>query len=548
MGTFKQLIDALHEGSGLKDSTPLLRINEYRQIILANTNSIIAYEGDVNSQIIVFDCPKIVEGHNLQNCQFKRIKWSNTSSGFEGKSTLHPVSTDIDETTNRMLLQWEVEPEVFVKAGNIQITISFYDLDEQGRVAFQWNTASFSGLSVGATDVNVGFFEPAENEVLTINEETKTIIAPLGYNNIIGNYGDIGVSTVYFRTKRKIRGIDLLGDGKVVLRINLNGKIYVEKTENLEIKPYSAQVDDYEGLVYITWSVPKEITNNDQLYSGSFSIEIGFETQDQSKVWRTSTYNQLTIGNSMFKSGQENNENPDVQYIIDGNKEGGIDTTVPGTYLLKKLNADNITLRDGELGVSYDKDGNYTGLKLGLSSENSEIKTLPVELNTVKYSKQELTDKEKQQAIINIGASSVGHKHTKSEITDFPTSMTPTAHNHSVNDVTGAAKLQSPNDMLHNGNEFTFIPAGHSGEIYINHRTASGATDGNISNYHFCDGKGGEATIIANYFKGKFQGKDARPIYNNEEVAMLSDVPSKTEKWTFTLEDNTKVEKVVYVG
>lgn len=112
----------------------------------------------------------------------------------------------------------------------------------------------------------------------------------------------------------------------------------------------------------------------------------------------------------------------------------------------------------------------------------------------------------------------------------------------------GAAKLQSPNDMLHNGNEFTFIPAGHSGELYINHRTASGATDGNISNYHFCDGKGGEATLIANYFKGKFQGKDARPIYNNEEVAMLSDVPSKTETWTFTLEDGSTVTKAVYVG
>ena len=114
------------------------------------------------------------------------------------------------------------------------------------------------------------------------------------------------------------------------------------------------------------------------------------------------------------------------------------------------------------------------------------------------------------------------------------------------------AKLASPNNMLHNGNEFTFIPAGHSGELYINHRTASGATDGNISNYHFCNGKGGEATLIANYFKGKFQGADVRPIYNNAEVAMLSDVPSKTETWTFTIEkdDGTEetVTKAVYVG
>ena len=36
----------------------------------------------------------------------------------------------------------------------------------------------------------------------------------------------------------------------------------------------------------------------------------------------------------------------------------------------------------------------------------------------------------------DIGASAIGHKHTKSEITDFPTSMTPTAHTHSKSEIT----------------------------------------------------------------------------------------------------------------
>lgn len=112
----------------------------------------------------------------------------------------------------------------------------------------------------------------------------------------------------------------------------------------------------------------------------------------------------------------------------------------------------------------------------------------------------------------------------------------------------GAAKLASPNNMLHNGNEFTFIPDGYEGQIYINHRTASGQANGNVSNYYFGDGKGGLATFIAGYFKGKFQGDTARPIYNNEEAAMLSDVPTKTETWTFTLEDGSTVTKVVYIG
>lgn len=87
------------------------------------------------------------------------------------------------------------------------------------------------------------------------------------------------------------------------------------------------------------------------------------------------------------------------------------------------------------------------------------------------------------------------------------------------------AKIASANNLLHNGNEFTFVPSGYTGQIYINHQTAGGA-NGNITNYYFGNGKGGLATFIANYFKGKFQGDTARPIYNNEEAAMLSDVPT----------------------
>ena len=86
------------------------------------------------------------------------------------------------------------------------------------------------------------------------------------------------------------------------------------------------------------------------------------------------------------------------------------------------------------------------------------------------------------------------------------------------------AKLASPNNMLHNGNEYTFIPDNYYGEVYLNHRAGGGNHNGQISNYHFCNGSGQYATIIANYFKGKFQGADDRPIYNNEEVAMLRDL------------------------
>lgn len=57
------------------------------------------------------------------------------------------------------------------------------------------------------------------------------------------------------------------------------------------------------------------------------------------------------------------------------------------------------------------------------------------------------------------------------------------------------ARLKSPNNLIHASNEFTFAAPEHSSDIWLNYRTASGNTDGNIGTYLFGNGKGGLAPI-----------------------------------------------------
>lgn len=59
------------------------------------------------------------------------------------------------------------------------------------------------------------------------------------------------------------------------------------------------------------------------------------------------------------------------------------------------------------------------------------------------------------------------------------------------------ARLQNPNNLLHAGNEFTFVAPQFSNDIWLNYRTSSGNTDGNIGTYLFGNGKGGLAPIKA---------------------------------------------------
>ena len=66
------------------------------------------------------------------------------------------------------------------------------------------------------------------------------------------------------------------------------------------------------------------------------------------------------------------------------------------------------------------------------------------------------------------------------------------------------AKVKAYNDMIHSSNEYTFASPAYSGAIWINYRTASGTTDGNITTYNFGNGKGGTAgvTLVATTFNG----------------------------------------------
>ncbi len=62
-------------------------------------------------------------------------------------------------------------------------------------------------------------------------------------------------------------------------------------------------------------------------------------------------------------------------------------------------------------------------------------------------------------------------------------------------DLKSYARLQSPNNLMHAGNEFTFASPQFSGDAWLNYRTASGNLDGNIGTYLFGNGKGGLANI-----------------------------------------------------
>lgn len=383
---FDNLLKEVHDNAILSDSDNHITITANRRFqIPSDFEKVIAYEGDVNSQIITFKCPQIADGHDLSKCKFKRLRWTNTASGNEGSSTL-----DCPEESDTFVLRWAAPAEAFTKAGQLRFSISIFDLDASGQTVYSWNTAECSDLSVGASLETVGprgeeiedDYIPAKDEILVINTEKRTISAPAGYRHMICNYGDIDTSVVYFQIKRYIRGIDMLAENTQINIYSRLGTTMVANKSKNDGTPtkilYAAELKrDGEGTVNIVWKPTRDITNNSSRYTGKFRIQIEIISGD--KVWRISPYDELVIGESDFAFDvgdlPEKDEvgNKITGYIIDGamNLEDAQAINIAGVVKLRSCSENNpISLNLFELVAVYDDlTGKYRGVKIGTEDQ-----------------------------------------------------------------------------------------------------------------------------------------------------------------------------------
>ena len=312
MASFDTILTELH---GIRVSTvdeeasKIITITPQRTFnVPQDYNTILGYAGDVNSQIITFTLPEKHEGHTLYKCKHRKIKWKNTSSGAEGISNL--IEGVINSPEANWTALWEVPPAAMTHAGTLEIAISIYD-NSDSTVAFSWNTAVYKGFSIGETFSEVGTLLdkdvlPAKNEILIIDIDTRQILRPNGYNTVVCNFGEIGVSNLYFQINKYVHNIDLLGeDTKIYVSFSFQEESVADyRIEKNNIKPlfYSAE-DKSNEKVLIKWPIPEEITNNEFYYTGNFTIAIKIiqGTNETEKRWITSTFNQLSIGPSQLQ-------------------------------------------------------------------------------------------------------------------------------------------------------------------------------------------------------------------------------------------------------
>ena len=328
---FTNLIQSLHGGAKLQDNyesdDTVIVIDAKRQFTPGSEfDTIIAFEGDINSQIITFRCVRYTDKHDLSACQNKELKWKNRANGIEGVSKLLLIDDKTTETD--FYMQWELPSEACTQAGQLEISIQLYD-KQNNYIAFSWNTSTYTGLSIAAsmpsvtTDLEFNF--PPRDEILLIDRETRNILAPSGYNNIICNYGDVGIARVSFLIERYVgrnKNLDVFDTNTIIyLFVKQNNTLLVEEKElekRLYSEEFSDRIDKKEGLVFFDWVPDADFTcSGVSPYNiGKFDISIKITTKDKQKIWNSNSYGKLELGPSpTMITTQEGDEDIEVPVV-----------------------------------------------------------------------------------------------------------------------------------------------------------------------------------------------------------------------------------------
>ena len=106
---------------------------------------------DHNSERFTFEMPKIIEGHDMSQCDIVEIHYINIDGKTEITSSgVYPVDDmQIDTTdSNIVIFSWLISQNATKYVGHLNFLVRFACTDDEGNILYVWNTAVHTGIAV----------------------------------------------------------------------------------------------------------------------------------------------------------------------------------------------------------------------------------------------------------------------------------------------------------------------------------------------------------------------------------------------------------------
>lgn len=253
---------------GIKDSGEYFVINPVsRKIIVPHAHKSIGTVGDHNSEQITFECPQIIDGHDISQCERRYVTWNNVN-GEAGHDRLDIV--EVEQGAEGMLyLSWTVRDGLTVAKGIVQFSVHFEDFDENGIRLYRWSTASCKDCDI----------LDSVNEVLGAYEAVYVA----GNALVFGDYNAVKGGTLEIKTD------GIIPEG--TLQINENGiypvgeyaQVNVDVINDPDLIPENIKSGvTIHGVTGTYNQLPLEYGGiTMQSYSDSFDVDIFFAGRDE---------------------------------------------------------------------------------------------------------------------------------------------------------------------------------------------------------------------------------------------------------------------------
>ena len=197
----------------LYDSDPHFTIDPIsRKITNTSYTKTTIIQHDHNSERFTFELPKVIEGHDMEQCNLVQIHYLNVEANTKDVNTGVYVVDDLgvkEDDDQTLVFSWLISNNATQMVGQLQFLIRFACVNEtNGKIEYAWNTGIYAGISVSAGINNGGaiaedypdVLQQWKNELndsmLVKMEQTRTSTISGGINEITATFGD-GHTSVY---------------------------------------------------------------------------------------------------------------------------------------------------------------------------------------------------------------------------------------------------------------------------------------------------------------------------------------------------------------
>lgn len=213
------------------DSDPHFEIDpDKRELKYTSPEKLTVMHNDHNSEIVTFDMPREIDGHDMTLCNKVQIHFINidsnrSSNQVTGMYTVTDLHVDPDNPS-KLIFSWPISRSATSLVGTLHFAIRFACMDGS-RLTYAWNTAIYSSINISASIDNS----------LAIGEEYTDVVQEWYYSLV--SAGTMGVNAIADATEDAIARIAkasaFTDESKILLLQILRNCIYEsDQSANIE--------------------------------------------------------------------------------------------------------------------------------------------------------------------------------------------------------------------------------------------------------------------------------------------------------------------------